>query len=171
MSSLLQAFPQNEEHHFCQAIQCKICLNSGHFAVEYNMRIHCPICYSKAHTVKQCEYNMLNRPTPTVRRVEPRRPRRRNDQRCQEERPRYTDRNPRDDRHYRNRRNNNDSDEEEPEDEEYWGNHRYNKGGHRYDNHRSMNKRGGFNGPHSQGKHRQYRDQRRYDESSEDERR
>ena len=105
---------------------------------------------------------------PIVRCVEPQRPPRQNDQRHHEERPRYTDRNPRDDRHYRNRRNNNDSDEEEPKDEEYRGNHRYNKGGYRYDNHRLTNKRGGFNGPC--GKYRQYRDQWRYDESLEDDR-
>ena len=55
MASLRQALPQEEEHQFHQAILCTICLNSGHFAVECNMRIHCPICHSVAHTVDQCE--------------------------------------------------------------------------------------------------------------------
>ena len=168
MSSLRQALPQDEERQFRQAIQCTICLNSGHSAVECNMRIHCPICHSKAHTVDQCEYNMLNRAAPTVRSMDTQRPPRRTEQRRQEDRPRYMDRNPRDDRHHRNRRNHNDSEEDEPEDEDYRGHPSYAKGGRRYENHRPTNKRGGFNG--YRGKPRQYRDHRRYDESSGDER-
>ena len=115
---------------------------------------------------------MLNRPTPTVRRVEPQRPLRRNDQGRQEERPQYTEQNTRQDRDYCNRRNNNlYSDEEELEDEEYRGNNRYNKGGRRYNNRRFATNRGGFNGPRPQGHNRQYKDQCWYDKSSEDERR
>ena len=79
MSSLRQMLPQDEEHRFHQAIQCTICLNSGHSAVECNMRIHCPICHSRAHMVEQCEYIMLNRPTPVVQRIELQRQTRRND--------------------------------------------------------------------------------------------
>ena len=37
MSSLRQTLPQDEECHFRQAIQCTICLNSGHSAVDCNM--------------------------------------------------------------------------------------------------------------------------------------
>ena len=70
MSTLRQALPQDEEGHFRQAIQCTICLNAGHSAVECNIRIYCPICHSKAHTVEQCEYNMLNQHTAVVRKVE-----------------------------------------------------------------------------------------------------
>ena len=35
MSTLRQALPQDEERHFRQAIQCTICLNAGHSAVDY----------------------------------------------------------------------------------------------------------------------------------------
>ena len=70
MSSLRQTLPQDEECHFRQAIQCTICLNSGHSVVDCNMWIYCPICHSKAHTVEQRKYNMLNRPTPAVRSVD-----------------------------------------------------------------------------------------------------
>ena len=51
-----QELPQDEERHFRQAIQCTICLNAGHSAVDCNMRIYCPICHSKAHTIEQFEY-------------------------------------------------------------------------------------------------------------------
>ena len=168
MSTLRQALPQDEERHFRQAIQCTICLNSGNSAMDCNMRIYCPICHSKAHMVEQCEYNMLNRHTPVVRSVETQRPPRRNDQRRQPERPKYTDRNWHEDRQYRSDRNYNDSEEEEHEEEEYRSNHRYNKNDRWYVNHRSRNRRGGFQGP--RGKYRQYREQRRYDESSDDDR-
>ena len=172
MSSLQQALPQDEEHRFRQAIQCTICLNSGHSAVECNMRIHCPICHSRAHTVEQCEYNMLNTPTPIVRRIEPHRQPCKNDQGRQEEWFRYAERNQREEHQNRNRYNNNlYSDEEEQEDEDYRNTNRYNKGGHRYGNRRSSTNFGGFNGPRPNAHNRQYRDQRRYDESSEDERR
>ena len=166
MSSLRQALPQDEERHFRQAIQCTICLNSGHSAVDCNMRIHCPICHSKAHTMEQCEYNMLNRPSPTVRSVDTQQLPRRNDHQRQSERPKYADRNKREERQYRSHRNYNDSEEEEQEEEEYRGNRRYNKNDRRYDNQQSANKRGGFGG--SRGRNRQYRDQRRYEESSDD---
>mgnify|MGYP000471058202 CR=1 FL=1 len=45
------------------------------------MRMHCLICHSKAHTVEQCDYNMLNRLTPVVRRMEPQRQYRKNGRR------------------------------------------------------------------------------------------
>ena len=38
MTSLRQALPQDEEYRFRQAIQCTICLNSGHSAVDCNMQ-------------------------------------------------------------------------------------------------------------------------------------
>ena len=66
MASLRQALPKDEEYCFYRAIQCTICFNSGHSTLDCNMRIHGPICHSWAHTMDQCEYNMLNRPTPSV---------------------------------------------------------------------------------------------------------
>ena len=164
MSTLRQALPQDEEGHFRQAIQCTICLNAGHSAVECNIRIYCPICHSKAHTVEQCKYNMINRNTPVVRRVETQRPPRRNDQRRQHEQPKYTDQSLHEDQQYRPHPNYNDYEEEEPEEEEYRGNRRYNKNDCRYDHHRPTHSRGGFQGSH--GKYRQYQEQIRYDESS-----
>ena len=146
MSSLRQTLPPDEELHFRQAIQCTICLNSGHSAVDCNMRIHCPICHSKTHTVEQCEYNMLNRLTAVVRSVDTERPPRRNDQRRQSERPKYTDRNKHEERQYLNHRTYNDSEEEEQEEEDYRGNRRYKKNDRRYDNHRPLSKHGGFSG-------------------------
>ena len=80
MASLHQGVPRDEEYHFLQAIQCTIYLNSGHLAVDCNMRIHCPICHSRVHTVDQGEDNMLNRPTSLVDRMEPQRHYRHNDQ-------------------------------------------------------------------------------------------
>ena len=97
--ALLKHAPKDEDYRFRQAIQCTICLNSGHFGVDCNMRIHCPICHSQAHTLDQCEYNMLNRLTPTVHRMEP---------------------------HHRN--NNPESDKEDQEEEQYWSNDRYKQG-------------------------------------------
>ena len=168
MSTLRQALPQDEERQFRQAIQCTVCLNTGHSAVDCNMRSHCPICHSKAHTVEQCEYNMLNRHTAAVRKVEPHRLPRRNDQVRLPERPKYPERSRHEDRQYRAHRNYNESEEEEQEEEEYRGNRRYSKNDRRYDHYRPTNRRGNFQG--SRGKYRQYREQRRYDESSDDDR-
>ena len=39
------------------------CSGSGHLVMERPHRQHCTICHSRLHTVKQCEYNMLNRTT------------------------------------------------------------------------------------------------------------
>ena len=86
----------------------------------------------EAHTVEQCEYNMLNRPTLVARSVETQRPPRRNDQRRQSERPKYTDRNRREERRYLNHRNYNGSKEEEQEEEEYRSNRDYSKSDRRY---------------------------------------
>mgnify|MGYP000011048565 CR=1 FL=1 len=80
MASLRQALPRDEEYRFRQAIQCTIYLNNGHSTVDCNMRIHCPICHSRVHTVDQGEDNMLNRPTSLVDRMEPQRHYRHNDQ-------------------------------------------------------------------------------------------
>ena len=72
------------------------------------LRPHCPICQSRAHTMEQCEYNMLNNTTATsVRHMESHHDRPRRDDRnrlpprFQEiERPRYDDRyRPREDRY------------------------------------------------------------------------
>ena len=72
MTSLQNALPQ-ENNCFRQALQCTICLGSGHLALECPHCPQCPICQSRSHTVEQCEYNMLNRTTTTpVRQIEPR---------------------------------------------------------------------------------------------------
>ena len=49
--SLRHVLPKDEDYSFHQAIQCEICLNSGHSVVECNMWIHCPIYHSRAHMV------------------------------------------------------------------------------------------------------------------------
>ena len=61
MASLQEALPTTEETRFKQAIQCTTCLNPGHSALECTLRMHCPICHSRAHTLELCEYNLLNR--------------------------------------------------------------------------------------------------------------
>ena len=60
--------PDNEG---MQVIQCTTCLNPGHSALECTLRMHCPICHSRAHTLELCEYNLLNRNAATVRQIEP----------------------------------------------------------------------------------------------------
>ena len=67
MESLQEALPTTEEMRFRQAIQCTRCLNLGHFALECTLRMHCPICHSRAHTLELCEYNLLNRNSTTNR--------------------------------------------------------------------------------------------------------
>ena len=52
MASLQEALPTTEEMWFKQAEQCTTCLNPGHSALECTLRMHCPICYSRAHTLK-----------------------------------------------------------------------------------------------------------------------
>ena len=71
MASLQEALPTTEETRFKQAIQCTTCLNPGHSALECTLRMHCPICHSRAHTLELCEYNLLNRNAATVRQIEP----------------------------------------------------------------------------------------------------
>ena len=48
---------------------CTIGLNLGHPPVNYNMWAHCPICHCWAHTIDQCEYNLLNRSSVLVQRI------------------------------------------------------------------------------------------------------
>ena len=70
MGSLQSSLPQ-EDNRFQQALQCTACSGSGHLALECPHRPHCPICQSRAHTIEQCEYNMLNRTmTAPVRQIE-----------------------------------------------------------------------------------------------------
>ena len=71
MASLHEALPTTEETRFKQAVQCTTCLNPGHSALECTLRMHCPICHSRAHTLELCEYNLLNRYAATVRQIEP----------------------------------------------------------------------------------------------------
>ena len=56
MSALHQNLPTLEELIFRQIVQCTSCLNTGH---------------SKAHSVEQCEYNLLNKTTAPVWQIHP----------------------------------------------------------------------------------------------------
>ena len=70
MTTLTNNLPSLEELQFRQAIQCMACLNTGHSTIECSLRTHCTICHSKAHSVDQCEYNLLNKSTATVRQIQ-----------------------------------------------------------------------------------------------------
>ena len=59
MTSLQKSLPTLEDLRFGQAIHSTTCLNRGHSMVECTLRTHCPICHSKAHTIEQCENNVL----------------------------------------------------------------------------------------------------------------
>ena len=69
MSALQRTLPTIEELQFRQAVQCTTCLNTGHSAIECTLRTHCTICHSKLHSVEQCEYNLLNKTTASVRQI------------------------------------------------------------------------------------------------------
>ena len=71
MASLQRSLLTREELNFRQAIQCTTCLNTGHCTMECTLRTHCLICHSKAHTIDQCEYNLLNKVTDPVRPIHP----------------------------------------------------------------------------------------------------
>ena len=66
MSALHTNLPTMEELRFWQAVQCTTCLNTGHSTMECSLCTHCTMCHSKAHSVEQCEYNLLNKGTPPV---------------------------------------------------------------------------------------------------------
>ena len=69
MTNLTNNLPSLEELRFRQAVQCTTRLNTGHSTVECGLCTHCTICHSKAHSVDQCEYNLLNKST-TVRQIQ-----------------------------------------------------------------------------------------------------
>ena len=52
MFALHTNLPTIEELHFCQAVQCTTCLNTGHSTIECNFRTHCMICHSKTHSAE-----------------------------------------------------------------------------------------------------------------------
>ena len=60
MGALQRVLPKEEDLQFRQAIQCTTYLNSGHSSLECTMRTQYLLCHSKAHTMDQCEYNLLN---------------------------------------------------------------------------------------------------------------
>ena len=70
MTNLTNNLPSLEELRFRQAVQCTTCLNTGHSTVECRLRTHCTIFHSKAHSVDQCEYNLLNKSTATVHQIQ-----------------------------------------------------------------------------------------------------
>ena len=70
MNNLTNNFPSLEELRFRQAVQCTTRLNTGHSTVECGLCTHCTICHSKAHSVDQCEYNLLNKSTATVHQIQ-----------------------------------------------------------------------------------------------------
>ena len=71
MMALLKSLPTIEELRFRQAMQCMTYLNPGYSTVKCTLKTQCPICHSKAHTIDQCDYNMLNKAATSVRRIEP----------------------------------------------------------------------------------------------------
>ena len=71
ITSLQKSLPTSEELRFRQAIQGRTCLDLRHSTIECTLRTHCPICHSRDHTIKQCEYNLLNKATTPVRQIEP----------------------------------------------------------------------------------------------------
>ena len=88
---------------------------------------------------------MLKRPALVVRHMEPQRKYRKNGQE-REEHFWYKDQHQREDRPFQTSRNSDPySNEEDRGDDEY-------RTTHRYDNRRSVDNRGAFNGPHSHGK-------------------
>ena len=70
MITLTNNLPSLEELRFLEAVQCTTCLSTGHSTVECSLRTHYTICHSKAHSVDQCEYNLLNKSTATVRQIQ-----------------------------------------------------------------------------------------------------
>ena len=72
MRTLQQALPTEEDLWFRHAIQCMTCFNPGHLGLKCIMRTHYTLCYSKAHTIERCEYNLLNGQETHVRQIEPR---------------------------------------------------------------------------------------------------
>ena len=71
MSALHHNLPTLEELQFRQAVQCTTCLNTGHSTIESNLHTHCTVCHSKAHSVEQCVYNLLNKVTSFLRQIHP----------------------------------------------------------------------------------------------------
>ena len=71
MASLQSVLQKEQELKFWQAVQCITCLNPTYSTLECTMRMHCALCHSRAHTVDQCEYNLLNKVTALVRQIEP----------------------------------------------------------------------------------------------------
>ena len=101
MSALHHTLPTLEELQFRQAVQCTICLNIGNSTIECSLRTHCAINHSKAHFVEQCEYNLSNKATPSMRQIHP-------EDFYQDSRNRFTNRSQEhdryDNRYYSNRR-------------------------------------------------------------------
>ena len=71
MASLQEALPTTEETRFKQAVQCTTCLNPDPSTLECTLRMHCPICQSRAHALERCEYKLLNRNAAFARQIEP----------------------------------------------------------------------------------------------------
>ena len=71
ITSLQKSLPTSEELRFRQAIQGRTCLDLRHSTIECTLRTHCPICHSKAHTINQCKYNLLNKAVALVRQIQP----------------------------------------------------------------------------------------------------
>ena len=70
MTNLTNNLPSLEELRFQQAVQCTNCLNTTHSKVECSLRTQYTISHSKAHSMDQCEYNLLNKSTATIRLIQ-----------------------------------------------------------------------------------------------------
>ena len=95
MASLQRSLLTREELNFRQAIQCTKCLNLGHSTMECTLHTHCSIHHSKAHTIEQCKYNLLNKVMTSVQQTHDGRQYDRNRQVhrfCDDDWPRYDDR-------------------------------------------------------------------------------
>ena len=71
MVSLQWSLPRLEELRFPQAIQWTTCLNPGDATIGCTLHTHSLICHSKAHTINQCEYNLLNKVVALIRQIQP----------------------------------------------------------------------------------------------------
>ena len=105
MSTLHHTVSTLEELQFRQGVQCTTCLNTTHSTIERNLHTHCTICHSKAHSMKQCEYNLLNKATTHVQQIYPENSYQDNLNRFNN---RYREEEMYDNRNYSDRRSNND---------------------------------------------------------------
>ena len=160
MTNLSNNLPSLEELRFRQAVQCTTCLNTGHSTVECNLRTHCMICHSNAHSVDRCDYTLLNKSTTTIRQIQSYQDnsRSRNEDRYDN---RYQTERRNDNRRYQNDRNNYRQDDREDQRQdmdnqnfspERDNNNRQSYNGERYSDEGKYNKHRGFHKRYNKSK-------------------